>query len=154
MRTLSRQLIGIVAAASFMWSGVALADEDDDTVLSYGELMPVTGVARANISLDRTGLLMANAYAWGGKPAGTGTIDRTGMDVVITVNGQPCAGNRDVRRDVVVSGFKGGFNVTAACVKRLPAGDHEVVATRTNINAEKGKMRLSWSVLRGLTDKE
>jgi hypothetical protein len=120
-------------------------------VQEYGEVPGVKSKAQATVKVDKGNYatLIAVAQASGGEPQGQGVITRAGIGVDIYVGDELCTADRDIRRQVDASAFKGKFATSATCMTMLSPGEHKILAEKTEINVTGSKMTLKYSILGG-----
>lgn len=134
--------LGILAAVLFT-TQVGAQDTD-----AFGEVatQPRTGKAVGVVNLSRPAILIASGFASGGKPTGSGMIDRAALSIRISVDGVSCAANRAAFRSVEADEIGNGLDLSTVCIRRLSAGEHRITLEREAENVTDVKLRLSWAL--------
>ena len=148
-------LAALLMAVALVVATAGPAAAQNSNVQEYGEVPGVQGRAQASVTVEpgEYATLIAVARASGGKPVGEGVIARAGLGVDIYVDDEICTADRDIRRQVDVTNFKGKFATSSTCMTILAPGTHKILAEKTSIGVEGSKMTLKYSILGGKPDR-
>lgn len=140
-----KQLLASIGIAAALLFGSQVSAQDAD---GFGEVatQPRSGKAVGVVNLSKPAILIASGFASGGKPVGTGMIDRATLRVRISVDDQPCAANRTIFRNIAAEDIGNGLDLSTVCIRRLPAGEHRIVFEREADNVTDVRLRLSWTL--------